>query len=92
MLMSVLGVPPSMFNGAGVAQRETFRHFLITTLLPLAHLLQAELRDKLDIEDLTITFPEIAQGDIAGRARPFGILVQQGQMDPEEALQLVGIR
>ena len=54
---------------AAAASREGFRQFLHLTIKPLAALVVAELRDKLEVPELAFHFDELSAADIAGRAR-----------------------
>ena len=52
------GVPPSLFTlpADGTGQREAWRRFLHGSVSPVARLVEAELRDKLDVPDLALSF------------------------------------
>ena len=78
MVMAMLGAPPALYTGAGAALRESYRQFFTSTVKAWAALIEAELRDKLEIPNLSLRFPEIAQSDIAARARAAGSLIQAG--------------
>ena len=76
-LLAAQGVPPSLYNGAGGALREAYRHFFTATVKAWAAMMVAELNEKLETT-LTLRFPEIAQADIAARSRSFNSLRQGG--------------
>ena len=76
-LLAAQGVPPSLYNGAGGALREAYRHFFTATVKAWAAMMVAELNAKLETT-LTLRFPEIAQADIAARSRSFNSLRQGG--------------
>ena len=78
MVMAMLGAPPALYTGAGAALRESYRQFFTSTVKAWAALIEAELRAKLEIPNLSLRFPEIAQSDIAARARAAGSLIQAG--------------
>ena len=67
------GIGPSLIQAAadGTGQRESYRRFLFSTLLPIARLVEVELREKLDEPDLTLSFDELRAADLTGRARAF---------------------
>ena len=91
-VFSVCGVPPGLARAEGGESRESFRRFYSASLLPLAAIVQSELRDKLDVPDLRLTFDKLAAADVHGRARAFRSLVgTEYKMDPAEARRLVGL-
>ena len=56
-VLALCGVPPALATDAdGTAQRESWRRFLHGTVSPVARLVEAELREKLDEPNLSITF------------------------------------
>ena len=67
------GIGPSLIQAAadGTGQRESYRRFLFSTLLPIARLVEVELREKLDAPDLSLSFDELRAADLTGRARAF---------------------
>ena len=59
---------------------------------PVARLVEAELQEKLDEPNLTITFDSLYAADLMGRARAWRSLVEPtGAMDPERAARLAGL-
>lgn len=88
-VMSVLGMPPGLYNAAGGAQRESNRHFYTVTAEPLGVLIQDELSLKLERE-VTITFPAATRSDISARSRAFASLIQAG-LTHEAAAKQAGL-
>ena len=92
-VLALCGVPPALATDAdGTAQRESWRRFLHGTVSPVARLVEAELREKLDEPSLSITFDTLYAADLSGRARAWRSLVgKDAQMDPERAARLAGL-
>ena len=67
----------------GTAQRESFRRFLVSTIRPVARIIETELRAKLD-PAAALSFSELAASDLTGKARAIGSLVKAG-MSIEDA-------
>ena len=88
-VLAALGVPSALMSGQGSASREAWRHTLVTSLVPMARLLAAELSLKLE-QEIEITFPSLATVDIAARARAYSSLVSAG-MDAPKAEMLAGL-
>ena len=86
---AALGVPAGLFSQNGGGNREGLRMFYHFTLLPLARLMEAELRVKLDIPDLRISLEELQAVDVSARSRAVGTLAQAG-VPLQESLRLVG--
>ena len=76
-LLAAQGVPPSLYNGAGGALREAYRHFFTATVKAWAAMMASELEAKLE-RPVRLQFPEVAQADIAARARALGIFIMAG--------------
>ncbi|MCY3856492.1 MAG: phage portal protein [Rhodospirillales bacterium] len=91
-VLGACGVPPTLFvpNSDGTAQREAFRRFLHASLRPLARIMEAEFRSKLDAPDLQLDLSELHAADVSGRARSFGQLVKAG-VHPEDAAANTGV-
>ena len=86
-----LGIPTALVsNSDGTAAREGLRRFLTTTILPIARIIEVELRQKLD-PAAELSFSELAASDLTGRARAVGSLVKSGGVDPERALRIAGL-
>ena len=91
-VLSACGVPAILFSekGDGTGAREGWRRFLFGSVRPVAALIQQELREKLEVPDLELSFEGLFASDLAGRARAFGSMVQAG-MDLEKAAALSGL-
>lgn len=90
-IFAASGVHPAALGiSDGVSMREGFRQFLHGTIKPVAKLLYEELRGKLDVPDLALSFDELGASDITGRARAFQGLVNGG-MTIEKAAALSGL-
>ena len=80
------GVPTGLATlpADGTGQREAWRRFPHGSVSPVARLVGAELRDKLDEPDLRLTFDALYAADVTGRARAWRSLVgAQATMDPD---------
>ena len=75
-ILASCGVPPSLADSGsdGTGQRESWRRFLHGTLQPVAKIIRAEFREKLEIPELSFSFHELMASDLSGRARAFGSL------------------
>ena len=92
-IAAVCGVPPSLLDieGDGTRAREDYRRFLHACLLPLAAIVQAELRAKLEAE-ITINLDPLMAADLQGKARAWRALAgADAQMDAMMAARLVGL-
>ena len=88
-VLAACGTPPSLFMDAdGTSQREALRRWHMNTVEPLAILLEAELRAKLEV-DLTLTFDTYPL-DMVSRAQVVQKLVQAG-VDAVTAMGAVGL-
>ena len=91
-VLSCCGVPPGLARAAGGESRESYRRWYASGVQPLASLVQAELRDKLDTPDLRLEFDSLAAADVHGRARAWRSLVgREASMPDAEARRLVGL-
>ena len=91
-ILGACGVPASLAstqNSDGTAQRESFRRFLHSSLLPLSKIVAAELSEKLDV-DVSLSFDSLMASDLTGRARAFQSMVKAG-MDITKAAALAGL-
>ena len=70
--------------------RKSYRQALHIGVRPIARLMLAELRNKLDMPDLALDLSELHAHDVAGRARSFKGFVEAG-VHPEDASREVGI-
>ena len=91
-VLGACGVPPTLFvaNSDGTAQRESYRRFLHTALRPMAKIIEAELRAKLDAPGLVLDLSPLAAADVAGRARAVKAMIEAG-IDPEDAARETGV-
>ena len=89
---SACNVPPALLDtrSEGTSQRESLRRFAHLALEPLAELVAAELRLKLDSPDLRFDFKRLAASDMAGRVRAFKGLVEAGR-SLDDAAALTGL-
>ena len=91
-VLSCCGIPPGLARAAGGESRESYRRWFAAGVQPLASLVQAELRHKLDTPDLRLDFASLAAADVHGRARAWRSLVgKDATMDEREARRLVGL-
>ena len=90
-VLGACGVPPSLAiaNSDGTAQRESFRRFLHSSVVPLARLVEAELSLKLD-SPVRLNFDQLFAADLSGRARAFQSMIGGGMSLPKAA-QLAGL-
>ena len=88
--LAACGTPPSLFtaDADGTAQREALRRWHMGTVLPLARLLEAELRAKLEA-DIRLRFDPYPL-DVTGRAAAFAKMVTGG-VTVEQALIASGL-
>ena len=90
-VLSACGVPAALVAIApGTAAREAFRRFLHTTIAPLLNVVAAEVRAKLNVQNLIFDTTNLHAADVAGRARAFQSLVGGG-MALEQAAGLSGL-
>ena len=89
-MLAACGVPPGLFaSGAdGTAMRESLRQYHMGVVIPIARILEHELRLRLET-DVRLKFDPYAL-DLAGRAASFQKFVSQG-MPIERALALTGL-
>ena len=89
-VLAATGTPPSLFvdNADGTAQREAVRRWHLGTVLPLAKLIEHELKAKLETE-VRLKF-DAYPIDLAGRASAFTKLVAGG-VAVNEALVTAGL-
>lgn len=93
-IFGACGVPPSLFMlpADGTGQREAWRRFLHGSVSPVAKIVQAELRLKLEIPDLSLAFDDLYAADLSGRARAWRSLVgKEAAMDADKAARLAGL-
>ena len=89
-ILLACGVPTALTsNSDGTAAREGLRRFLTTTILPVAKIIETELRAALD-PAAALSFGELAAADITGKARAVGQLVKAG-MNIDKARAVAGL-
>lgn len=90
-VMAACGCPESLFTDAdGTAQREAWRRFCHGSVKPLARIVEAAVRDALDLPDFALSFDGLYASDVVGRAQAFARMVSGG-MDVAEAAGLSGL-
>ena len=96
-IVACYGLAGLFSGGDGAAQKEALRRAWSATLQPIARIIEAELRDKLDVPDLEISLDELRASDEQARSRAFGSrcnavsrLVSSG-VGVEKALRLAGL-
>ena len=91
-ILSVCGVPVSLFTDAdGTSQRESLRRWVMTSVEPIARLVEAELSTKLE-DEVKLSFQTMWAHDLAGRAASFKALLAGGNgMSIERAAALSGL-
>ena len=77
-------------GGAGPAQREAGRASLNWTFRPLMRMVEAECRRKLAAPDFSLSLEGLRAGDVAGAARAFKALREQG-IEQGDALRRSGL-
>ncbi len=89
-VLAATGTPPALFTGDadGTAQREALRRWHMSTVIPLARQVEAELTAKLDVP-VALKFDGYPL-DLAGRAQAFQKLVAGG-VAVNEALVTAGL-
>ena len=91
-VLSCCGVPPGLARAEGGESRESYRRWYAASVLPLAALVQSELRHKLDAPDLRLDFASLAAADVHGRARAWRSLVgREATMSDADARAIVGL-
>ena len=89
-VLGACGVSVSLFTDAdGTSQREAFRRFLTTAVVPLADLIGQELSAKLETP-VEMNFEGLSAHDLVGRAAAFANLVGAG-VDKSEAMKVAGL-
>lgn len=97
-ILSAYGVPPALFEarGDGSGQREAWRRFWLGTVAPLAKMIEAECREKLD-PAASITLDALRAADVdansravSRRAMAYKTLTEAG-MDADEARRLADL-
>ena len=91
-ILGAAGVPISLVAGSAQASalRESFRIFLHSSVAPVARVVEAELRDKLDAPGLVLSHDRLFASDLSGRARAFQSMVGGG-LSVGKAAALAGL-
>ena len=91
-VLSACGIPGVLFEARadGTATREGYRRLVFTTLAPWSRLVAAELADKLDSPELTISFAGLHGADLATRGRALKQLVDAG-VSLAESMAITGL-
>ena len=88
-VLAATGTPPALFTDSdGTSQREAVRRWHANVVLPMAGMLQTELREKLET-DITLTFDNYPK-DLQGRAAAFAKMVTAG-VDIQQAMATTGL-
>lgn len=77
-------------SAAGTALREALRQFLHLSVVPLAEIVATELRDKLELPSLALSFTRLHAADVQGRAKAYSSLIQ-ANMEPGQAARITGL-
>ena len=90
-LLAAAGIPPGLIVATtdGTAQRESYRRFLHTVVLPWGKIVEGELSMKMG-GDVRLSFDGLMASDLSGRARAFQSMVNGG-MDVSRAAALAGL-
>ena len=91
-MLAACGVPAALYGRGGDAagRREAFRVFLHASVSPVAEIIAEELRRKLEVPHLMLTFDELFASDLQGRARALHSMVQAG-VPLDDARRLAGL-
>ena len=97
-ICAAFGVPVALFaeRGDGAGQREAWRRFWLGTVQPLARLVEAECRAKLD-DSATVTLDALRAADEDGRSRAVSRRAaafktfRDAGLDTAEARRLAGL-
>lgn len=77
-VLAALGVPVELAEPGGESgSREAYRRFLHSSILPLARLIEDEVRDKLEV-DVRLDFDALMAADMRARAQALKGLVEAG--------------
>ena len=85
------GIPPDLLEAGtdSAGQREAYRRWLWSSIVPVGRLVAEELSAKLDA-DVSFTFDRLGAGDLQGRTRSAKQLVEAG-WDRAEAARIAGL-
>ena len=87
-----IGVPdPLYMAGSGsTAAQQAFRQFIATAFRPFVRWVEAELRDKLEMPNLTLSIRQLQSSDVVHQSRVVATLVKAG-VELEQAMELGGL-
>ena len=89
-MLAACGCPPSLFTDSdGTSQREGLRRWHLSTVLPLARLLEYELSARLDTQ-VKLRFDGYPK-DMVSRAQVFAKLIAAEGVTVEKALEIAGL-
>ena len=89
-VLGACGVPVSLFTDAdGTSQRESFRRFLTTAVIPMGDLIGEELSAKLETK-IRFDFTHLYAHDLVGRTQAFDRLIAGG-MSLDRAVTVSGL-
>ena len=85
------GIPPDLIEAGSdsAGQREAYRRWLWSSVVPVGRLVAEELSAKLDAS-ISLTFDRLGAGDLQGRTRSYKQLVEAG-MEAGEAARIAGL-
>ena len=85
------GIPPGLIEAGNdsAGQREAYRRWLWSTIVPLGRLVAEELSAKLSA-DISFSFDRLGAGDLQGRTRSYKQLIESG-MGKDRAAELAGL-
>ena len=91
-VLSALGIPPGLARAQGGESRESYRRWYAASVLPLAAVVETELRHKLDVLGLRLDFASLAAADVHGRARAWRSLAgNEATLPVDTARRIVGL-
>ena len=78
-VLAACGIPVELgiASGSGQGAREAYRRFIFSSVMPLARLVESELKNKLGVE-VRLGFKDLQAADLSGRAVAFKKLVEGG--------------
>ena len=91
-VLNACGVPSALCatDATAAALRDAWRLFLFGSVMPVARLVETELREKLDAPGLTLDLSETRASDVGQRARAYAALVKGG-MKTADAKRVAGV-
>ena len=91
-VLAACGVPVGIFDSSGSSQegRESWRRFVFGSCVPVGRLLSLELSNKLDLDDVSLSFAELRAHDLSGSAASLKKMVE-ANVPLAEALSRSGL-